>query len=250
MLLSQGLRGDVWAKVTVFIDGLKGGLRRLLAWRTLLLLLLIVLGSYAIYTFYSHDPASNSTCTLCHSMVPYYREFLVSPHRSLNCYSCHEFSPWIMAREFLSYVIENPSPQEIAKGEIRMYSECSSCHTIQSIGRLQSHSTHLGLITSVKSCTICHVGHSMRVTSGECLRCHSMSEVETRHRNFHREAEDYLRRGIITCQECHASKAEGGKPLDAESLMGVVRGLSCFDCHEPPLREVIISGRECTECHA
>ena len=89
----------------------------------------------------------------------------------------------------------------------------------------------------------------MKVDSGDCLSCHSISDVEEKHTNFHRDAEDALRRGIVTCQKCHASGSAWGKPLDAESLAGTVKGLTCFDCHEPPLREVVISGRECVECH-
>ena len=193
-------------------------------------------------------------CEQCHSMKTYTTGLKLTPHIGFNCYKCHEFNALGVANEITSYIIYNPTSTQIAEKYspiISMYKECISCHPLNIINNKMIHQTHIQVISKFDSCDICHNPHSPHTLDSTCIDCHKLADTVNTHQSFHVYAMSELNKGNDEiCLVCHSKNAKWQVEICPESILGLLRGYQCFDCHQPPLPNPDISGRRCTDCHA
>jgi hypothetical protein len=177
----------------------------------------------------------------------------LTPHGQLNCYTCHTLTAQGVANEIIVYLTQNPSSTQIIdkySPKINMYRECTSCHVLSEVTEREIHKVHISIVSEVESCDICHNPHSPHQLDTQCTKCHSLQKTYETHLKFHEIAISELYKGNdAICAECHSSQARWEIKLSPDSLIGLLRGYKCFDCHQPPPSPPNILGRSCLECH-
>ena len=219
-----------------------------------ILISVIILSISVFYNFLAYSTAAISLCDQCHSMQTFTEGLRLTPHAGFNCYRCHDLTAQGVANEIISYVVFNPSSTEIADKygpKINMYEQCIACHTLPVVTEKAIHRTHIQIVSKLNSCDICHNPHSPHELDSNCLECHQLESTVESHSNFHVVAISELERGNdAVCLECHSSDATWQVEICPESILGLLRGYQCFDCHQPPLPNPDIIGRSCQDCHA
>jgi len=220
----------------------------------IILIAIIILSISVFYNFMTYSTAAINLCDQCHSMQTFTNGLRLTPHSGFNCYRCHDLTIEGVTNEIISYFISNPSSTEIAdkySPRINMYRQCLSCHVLTEIGEKRIHETHIQVVTKLDSCDICHNPHSPHDIDVACIQCHKLGDTIDKHSTFHTLAISELEKGNDqVCLKCHSKKATWKVEICPESILGLLRGYQCFDCHEPPLKNPDINGRKCTDCHA
>lgn len=220
----------------------------------ILVILVVALFSMTLYNYTVYDVAANNLCGVCHSMEPFIEGVRDTPHGDFNCHTCHELTFETLKNALVGYILKNPSPPEIAEEyspKINMYEECTSCHTLPVISEMKIHQTHIGIVTKFESCDLCHNPHALNEINTQCLDCHNLDDAIEIHSTFHTLATAELDKGNDEiCLKCHSSDATWQIEVCPESVLGLLRGYQCFDCHQPPLHAPDILDKSCTDCHA
>jgi len=221
---------------------------RIIIWG--LLTITLVLAITNIYGYIMQDPDANSLCSSCHIMEPFIKAVNATPHGEFNCHKCHE-PPGINV--LLGALMNTPTPEELksrAGREINMFDECIQCHELGELLEMSIHSSHINIVEKIGSCDVCHDPHAISNNIFSCLTCHDQDRAVKRHALFHREAIEDLQMGNVdVCTECHNPNSLAGPGICDESIKGSLEGLTCFDCHQPPLEDPDISGYTCQDCH-
>lgn len=223
---------------------------------------------------------SNDLCMMCHednsltmekngkeiSLFVDRASFQVSPHKALDCISCHTgFDPdELPHKEKITPVDCSPCHSETMKSfthsKHAAVLECASCHTDvhasqkKSVLLEQCQSCHSQETNEYKesihftsekgaNCVDCHSSHDVRIVSSEnCLSCHG--EKEFVHDNIAHEDLDFVLKyresihgELIECSDCHT----GHSVFPAESPKSTVHRTNlmatCGQCHDDVAEE-------------
>ncbi len=220
----------------------------------ILLALIVALSSAVLYNYAEYNVAANELCGVCHSMDPFIEGLKGTPHGDFNCHVCHELTLESLQTSLVGFIVSNPPPSEIIdkfSPKISMYEECISCHTLSVISKMKIHQAHISIVTKFDSCDICHNPHALNEINTQCLDCHNLDAAVETHSKFHILATSELDKGNDEiCLRCHSTEATWQVPVCPESILGLLRGYQCFDCHQPPLHNPNILEKSCTDCHA
>ncbi len=218
----------------------------------ILVVAVIILSVTTVLAYTEYNPASNELCTVCHSMQPFKDAIDETPHGALNCHTCHELTPAVV-NELIVFLTENPSPEEIKERgsvNVRLLDECLECHKLQDLSEMPIHDAHIKISLSTGSCNLCHNPHSQEELDVACSTCHNTQRIIEDHSEFHTLALAELDKGNDeVCLKCHSSDAKWQIEICPESVLGLLRGNSCFDCHQAPLNPPNVAGKSCTDCH-
>lgn len=221
---------------------------------SILIILVVALFLVVLYNYAEYSVAANDLCGVCHSMEPFIEGLRDTPHGGFNCHVCHELTFESLQTSIVGFIVSNPSSSEIVEKfspKISMYEECVSCHTLPVLSEMKIHQTHIGIVTKFESCDICHNPHALNELNTQCLDCHNFDDAVEMHSKFHTMATAELNKGNDKiCLECHSTDATWQIEVCPESILGLLRGYQCFDCHQPPLHAPNIIDKSCTDCHA
>jgi nitrate/TMAO reductase-like tetraheme cytochrome c subunit len=220
---------------------------------SLLLVLLVVVGSAAWYT------SRSQFCNSCHIMEPYYNSWKASSHKDVACIECH-FAPGFGGKirgkmlglvQLAKYVTKSQGSRPAAEVPD---ASClrSGCHETRLLsGKVQfhgiafDHGPHLGEMRREKKlrCTSCHSqivqGMHMTVTATTCFLCHFKDQP--------------FDEGLSACTRCHQIPAKeydlgGGVKFTHE--LAYKKGVECANCHRDVIRGNGEVPRErCQVCH-
>ncbi|MEW6189118.1 MAG: NapC/NirT family cytochrome c [Actinomycetota bacterium] len=236
--------------------------------------LVIILVLLASAMYYSSLP---NFCRSCHTMKGEYYAWKESPHKKVNCLSCHQ-QPGVLGlcmekTRMTSMIISQlrRSYKEPITAMVRDES-CLSCHsdiTQEKKIRYTIRVSHKEILDSGYKCTNCHntIAHGKMVPNGKfpamerCVLCHNDKRASSNCRLCHiedigknpREEVDFPKvhleeptscRGchpIETCNQCHG--LEMPHPPNWEKKHpreGFVNKKLCWKCHNMPF---------CQHCH-
>lgn len=246
-----------------------------------LILLILLLGFFIIFnaSFYvlSYIPRS---CTICHYMDPYYRQWATSKHNNISCIRCHPFRPAFITVATIKYLTGtyNPKPHAIVEDRSCLQAGCHSERLLEGEVRFKNniifdHKQHVGTIKRGErlKCASCHAqivqGKHISVDERVCFLCHFKGAPEgtaitgcpschgspvkpVKHEGFSFNHDPYIKMGV-KCNQCHIEVSKG---------KGIVPEERCFSCHvertekynEPLLiHQIHVTKRnyECFNCH-
>ena len=211
------------------------------------LLGLVVVLLYAVWS--GHDVGIvNGFCSSCHAMGVIAGDLVGTPHEDFKCTRCHN-PPLSMYFRGLAVELglSRLSVYELQERRLRMEDECVQCHRPQTLDEQRIHVVHFRVISSVESCTVCHVNHEMAPESRACLSCHRLDTVRSGHGEFHSRALEEYGRGIVTCERCHAEGVMWSIAIPPSNIRACVEGVSCFQCHES--LDPVVNVDDCLRCH-
>ncbi len=246
-----------------------------------LLLVGIIIMLFLIFnaSFYvlSYIPRS---CTICHYMDPYYKQWATSRHNNISCIRCHPFRPAFITVATIKYLtgIYNPRPHAIVEDRSCLQSGCHSerllegkvafknniifdhkqhVGTIKRGERLKCASCHAQIVqgkhisVDERVCFLCHFkGAPTGTAVTGCPSCHGTPTKAVKHEGFVFNHDPYIKMGV-KCNQCHIEVSKG---------QGFVPEERCFFCHvertekyKDPLllHQVHVTKRnyECFSCH-
>ena len=238
-------------------------------------LLVVIVGLYAGWSFFEHSPSANVFCATCHTMEPFYKEFQQSPHKQFNCHACHELNLQSIAGTlgafYLTVAGQAPDPEELRlEARLQLRGECLKCHSMKDLENFTLHRIHLGVVEISDTCSACHSTHLLKPQNSDCTRCHNYGETLEKHKGYHRYAfaitileEKNLTKTMppeildiiqelagpqVECYRCHGETAKWNIPLNEECYVGALKGKTCLDCHKD-LPEIDITDNKCIDCH-
>jgi nitrate/TMAO reductase-like tetraheme cytochrome c subunit len=227
-------------------------------------------------------------CTSCHLMTGPFSKWETSPHREVNCHTCHPGSLQENLHQLWATVTEQP--REIKKHASIDPKVCAKCH-LSSDRRWKQVAATAGHRVHVErhkiTCVRCHSPsvHVFQPMIGVCQSCHQ--EITIRVGGMEHfdclNCHDYTARQPVllptsaACLSCH--RTPGGKGIHdggpgarrpaspTEPPVGVHANIPCGECHLPhgqvtrlegstnssqPRRRVTAARtvRECRDCHS
>lgn len=237
---------------------------------------IIVLAGIGIYG----ASYNSKSCTTCHYIKPYYRQWKTSSHSDVRCVKCHPYPPALISSNILRYVTNtyDPRPRAEVEDEVCLQEGCHTERLAESEVTFKKdiifdHNAHIGKIQRGEKlrCTSCHSqivqGEHVAVTEKVCFlchfkgaargqsitgcpSCHGIPSETVEHEGFTFSHESYMKIGVA-CDQCH---------LDVASGTGDVPKDRCFSCHverteryEDPvfIHDIHVTehGVDCFECH-
>ena len=223
---------------------------------------------------------SSKSCTVCHYIEPYYRQWETSSHSDVRCITCHPYPATLISANILQYFTNTYDPRPRAEVEDATCLQ-EGCHTERlENGKVSfkrniifDHNVHVGKLLRGERlrCTSCHSqivqGEHVAVTEKVCFlchfkgaargqavtgcpSCHGVPEEAVEHEGFTFSHQSYTAIGVA-CDQCH---------LDVASGTGDVPKERCFSCHVERMERyedakfihnthVTKHGVDCLECH-
>jgi len=231
----------------------------------LAVLILIGLGGFAHFFYYSSKP---EFCAVCHYVRPQVESWKKSGHKDVTCIECHfepGFQNYVKGKvEALSELVKTVTDSAGAKPHSIVNDvtcEQPECHPNmaqegeKTFGEDDeyrfSHKSHLnGKVRDRKLvCTTCHsvVGHgkpkNAKVTKETCYTCHFRGRVKARSMD-----------PVSGCTECHDMpqepiKVEGHGSFEHSTFQD--RNVACYMCHYDSVQgRSDVPKQSCTACHA
>jgi len=227
-------------------------------------------------------------CTNCHLMTGPFSKWETSPHREVNCHTCHPGSMTANLHQLWYQVTEQP--KEVRKHADVEPKVCASCHLSndrrwKQVAASAGHRVHVE--RQKITCVRCHSPsvHVFQPMTGICQSCHKEIKVKVGGmEHFHcLNCHDYKGRQASllptreACLACHRTPggkgiADGGpgvrRPAPPDHEPGGVHGnIPCGECHLPHGQVARLEGkaagsqprlrvttakitRECRDCHA
>ena len=216
----------------------------------LVLIAVLCLFGLLLYAVWSDRDVGivNGFCSSCHVMGVIAGDLIGTPHENFKCTRCHNPPLSLYLRGLaVELGLSRVSVYELQERRLRMEDECVQCHRPQTLDEQRIHVAHFRVISSVESCTICHVNHEMAPESDACLNCHNLDTIRSSHGGFHSRALEEYGRGIITCERCHAQGAMWSIAIPPSNIRACVEGVGCFQCHES--LNPIVNVNDCLRCH-
>ncbi|MEM1598170.1 MAG: hypothetical protein QXP31_08610, partial [Pyrobaculum sp.] len=208
--------------------------------------LAVALAAPVLYSFFVYTPTVNVQCAICHTMS-FYVSNVSKPHAQYSCLVCHEISLGDVANMMWTYAVERPGPLEVFykyyphKG---LYEPCLKCHT--DVEKLHIHSSHLSVVNTTDTCSICHAVHIQNFLEESCTKCHAYLPTVEKHMQMH--SQEIVAFASTTCSQCHSPESPSYVPPAAVCFQGMVEGKTCQSCHVQ-LKPPDVSGERCTSCH-
>jgi hypothetical protein len=212
-----------------------------------ILLVVVVLAGVAV----KGASYSSKSCTVCHYIEPYYKQWETSSHNDVRCVKCHPYPMTLISANILQYLTNTYDPRPRAEVEDAVCLQ-EGCHTERLVdGKvvfkeniLFDHNAHVGKLQREKRlrCTSCHSqivqGEHLAVTEKVCFlchfkgadrgqavtacpSCHGIPKKEVEHEGFVFTHESYMEIGVA-CDQCH---------LDVAAGTGDVPRERCYSCH-------------------
>jgi len=171
---------------------------------------------------------------------------LTGAHGETACTACHKAG--VAARKAPQRCIACHKADDHHKGQ--MGENCAQCHSPKNWRA--SHFDHAKTGFPLKgghakaACATCHPGERYKKTPKTCIACHQINDT-------------HAGRFGAKCASCHTEQA--WKPVRFEhkrdtgiGLDGKHRSLSCYRCHDKPVRHATLSARKkragnCFSCH-
>jgi len=219
----------------------------------------------------AHQGRYGRKCQTCHGSQDWKKAWfdhnkktdypLLGRHSKVRCDACHTGSANIYKKKPGKTCFTCHKSDDIHKG--KNGNKCQQCHTPKSWKTSKfSHDNDTDFPLKGKheklQCSACHQGdvHKNKLKT-DCLSCHRVDDVHrgqegrhcqtchneqgwANHINFNHDVSSFPLNGqhaIISCEECHASKAFKDTSTD------------CYSCHEKDDAHHKALGPHCNQCH-
>lgn len=259
-------------------DFLQGMIKHQLALFKMVAVLLVVIVLAAVVI--KGASYNSKSCTVCHYIEPYYKQWETSTHSDVRCVTCHPYPMTLISANILQYLTNTYDPrpraevddavclqegchtERLADGKVIFKEDILFDHNVH-VGRMQrGHrlrctSCHSQIVqgkhvaVTEKVCFLCHFKGADRgqaVTA--CTSCHGIPKKEVEHEGFVFSHESYMEIGVA-CNQCHLDVAAGSGDVPKER---------CHSCHVERTERyddtmfihdnhVTKHGVDCLQCH-
>jgi hypothetical protein len=220
----------------------------------LVLLAAVSMTGWQTVEYVEHDP---DFCTTCHEMDDPAERWATSPHRRVECHTCH---PGTVRQNLRQLWLAMTNRRKEAREHARVDpGACKACHLSnesrwKQVGQTRGH--HVHAVRERIECTICHAPgtHVLQPAEDTCVRCHEGIQVAVGammglhclncHDFLGRGTE--LRPGSEQCMRCH----QGGGGSEPVSRGGFGAVLPAIDrAQAAAAGETVHSSMPCSRCH-
>ncbi|MGK0550155.1 hypothetical protein [Pyrobaculum arsenaticum] len=212
----------------------------------LIAIVVVVLSIPILYAYFMYTPTVNVQCGICHTMR-FYVGNISTPHAKYSCLVCHEIDLGSIANMMWKYIVEQPRPDAVFEKYYPhkdLLESCNKCHTEPE--KLAIHKSHLSIVETTGTCSICHAIHIQDFLQQSCTKCHPYLDTVEKHMQMHGSTTALL--AVENCAKCHSPQSPAYVPPANTCLQGAVEGKSCLACHTQ-LNPPDITGKQCTSCH-
>ncbi|MEM4651251.1 MAG: hypothetical protein QW086_05430 [Pyrobaculum sp.] len=209
-------------------------------------LVVVALSVPVLYSYFVYTPTVNVQCGICHTMQ-FYVTNISEPHAKYSCLVCHEITVGGIGDMMWTYVAERPAPSAVFEKYYprkNLLDQCERCHT--DTQKLAIHQTHLSVVKTLGTCSVCHTIHMQNFLSQSCTKCHPYLDTVEKHMKMHSAAT--LQLSPQQCSKCHSPQSPAYAPPADVCLQAMVEGKSCSACHAQ-LAPPDITNKPCTACH-